>query len=1165
MKKLNPGQTYEADTQTTQTMDQYGNVTQVQVYSFGWGSVGSLARTYTNFYLYQNNSAYVPYYIFNRLLASTVTDGTNSATLASNVYDGGTLASVTGAYEHDSTYGTSLIYRGNVTSSTTPTTITTNAYDMTGNVTTTTVNGVATTVTSSSSTNYAAPTQVTTIPQQSSNMTWNTFLGLSSAAGPNGDTGAITYDANARPLTSTSPYGALTYYTYNDSASTPNKVAMTDSHGVQTFMDGFGRTTQTNTGSGNNTSIATVVSTVNTLYAPCGCSPLGKMSQQSQPFAPGATPAYTTYHYDASGRTTSVVLPDNMSTTTYLYEGNTVIVTDPAGNQKSFTMDPFGNLFYVTETDPALGTVATSYSYDVLNHLTQVYMPRGTNHQIRTFNYNSANTVTGFLQSATYPEIAPGSVSYTYNTGTTNTLKSKTDAKNNTLAYAYDGYNRLTSVSVSGSAIRTYSYDTMPSSMDPTGQFLKYGSGRLTAIQYPTQPGDVQLNEMYSYTQAGPAAIKRIQANEPYTYQDELGHYHSTTLTANLDTSFGYNGEGGITSISYPSTVQLLAVTPGPSYNYSYDSMYRLSGMTDSNSNTIVNGVTYNAANQMLTMTTNGYIEETRTYNSLNQLATVNVLNNAYGPQENRTYNYPAGANNGKISSMYNAISGETITYAYDSLNRLATASDCALPSGCTQQQLQWGEQYGFDSFGNLLSKTPTAGSGPSLSQAVNAANQITNQSYDANGNTLSVTNNGLNYNLGYDAENRLSSATPNNETYIFYGYDGQNHRLWNWSGSTNTFGNATNYTINIFSPSGQNLASYTLTPGGQTSTQGITTPMMQVSGGSNGPYFGSRLLGTLDRLGSTVSNSPSVVDYFPWGEARGSANTANGWAFATYWYDTFTGLDYANNRYYSNIGGRFMTPDPYTASGGPADPQSWNQYSYTRGDPVNRYDPGGLQDEEPGSCDPSDPNCTGILYCPNGTPILIGGTCPNGAAPVVSNQRQPGQSAGNPNWGNTLLSLRTAEKTIQSATFSQQCLNDIHSIKNPDGSSLSTQQIREEAGSLTLVNGATSNDVVTLPLPNGQVFTGPVSQVFTPGNPNYQSGVKALTQTGTNTEYWAPNFSNGLNASYIAGSLMHEIIHNLGFGDTQIQSSIPGLTVSPYTSNISDKLATDCFGWTGN
>jgi hypothetical protein len=37
------------------------------------------------------------------------------------------------------------------------------------------------------------------------------------------------------------------------------------------------------------------------------------------------------------------------------------------------------------------------------------------------------------------------------------------------------------------------------------------------------------------------------------------------------------------------------------------------------------------------------------------------------------------------------------------------------------------------------------------------------------------------------------------------------------------------------------------------------------------------------------------------------------------------------------------MTPDPYRASGGAGNPQSWNRYSYVQGDPVNKGDPSGL------------------------------------------------------------------------------------------------------------------------------------------------------------------------------------------------------------------------------
>jgi YD repeat-containing protein len=335
---------------------------------------------------------------------------------------------------------------------------------------------------------------------------------------------------------------------------------MTDSHGTKTVMDGFGRTIQTVTGYGTATSITTVVSTVDIQYAPCGCSPLGKLSQQSQPYAPGGSDSWTVYHYDASGRTTSVVLPDS-STTTYLYQGNTAKVTDPAGKYKVFTMDAFGNLVVVSEPDPTLGTVTTSYSYDVLNHLTLVSMPRGSNTQTRTFNYNSGTTVTGFLQSATNPE--NGTVTYTYNSK--NLLATKTDAKSQELTYAYDGYNRLTSVSLippytcppppqscnppPPQVLRTYYYDTNP--LDSTG-FSQNIAGRLAAVQYPAQ-STIQMNDMYSYTAAGqlgaglPAA-KRLQVNQPVAYKNNNNQNEGENVVMNLDATYTYNGEGQMTA-----------------------------------------------------------------------------------------------------------------------------------------------------------------------------------------------------------------------------------------------------------------------------------------------------------------------------------------------------------------------------------------------------------------------------------------------------------------------------------------------------------------------------------------------------------------------------------------------------------------------------------------
>jgi YD repeat-containing protein len=336
---VDPGQPYAVQKQTVQTPDAYGNITQTQAWDYipatqSFGS--SPTRTTTNTYL--TNSNYTSAYIYNRLVTSTVTSGSNTAYLASNSYDGSALTNVTNMPEHDSAYTTSVVYRGNPTTITTPTSTVTQAYDIGGNVTGTTNNGVTSSVSTTSATNYAEPSSVTT-NALSTSMTWSGALAVTGVTDPNNDQATMAYDAISRPTTTTSPYGATTTYTYNDSASPPNHVATTNGHFVTTILDGFGRTVQKNTGYG--ASPGTLVSTVYTTYAPCGCSPLGKVSAVSQPWVSG-TVYSTTYTYDAMGRPTAIGAPDsttNPSTTKYAYKGNQVTVTDPANNSKIYTMD----------------------------------------------------------------------------------------------------------------------------------------------------------------------------------------------------------------------------------------------------------------------------------------------------------------------------------------------------------------------------------------------------------------------------------------------------------------------------------------------------------------------------------------------------------------------------------------------------------------------------------------------------------------------------------------------------------------------------------------------------------------------------------------------------------------------------------------------------------
>lgn len=178
-----------------------------------------------------------------------------------------------------------------------------------------------------------------------------------------------------------------------------------------------------------------------------------------------------------------------------------------------------------------------------------------------------------------------------------------------------------------------------------------------------------------------------------------------------------------------------------------------------------------------------------------------------------------------------------------------------------------------------------------------------------------------------------------------------QNKRIFAWAEALEANGNPDQYQLIFYAPNGQRLGGYLI----NASFDGVSKVTLLVTSLNNHSYFGSRRLDTEDRLSS-------VGNYYPYGEEKGSSNPSNdNYKFATYWRDSLTGLDYADQRYYANQFGRFMTPDPYRATtesvNNPSDPDSWNKYAYVGGDPINRFDPVGncwhqAPDLPPESCD---------------------------------------------------------------------------------------------------------------------------------------------------------------------------------------------------------------------
>ncbi len=470
----------------------------------------------------------------------------------------------------------------------------------------------------------------------------------------------------------------------------------------------------------------------------------------------------------------------------------------------------------------------------------------------------------------------------------------------------------------------TYIYDT--NSLDTSHTFSNYTSGRLAAVQYgpvntsTTNPNHTYLPtfaEWYNYQLSGLVATKRLQVLQP--------NYGITTPQAiNFDGAYTYDtgGEGKILSVQYPST----SAGSGSKYTYSFDSMYRPVGMTDQNSNTDVSNVTYNPANQLLSINYFGS-SETRTYNSLNQLTAVT------GPGISKTYTYTAGANIGKISSQTDALSGETVQYVYDSLNRLTSAT--------TTAGTAWSQTFTYDPFGNLTAKTGTGTAPPSIPVSAQAS------AVDLNGNVTGTQGSAY----VYDVENRMYeyySTTGTGVAPAYYAYDTQNRRVWQWNGSTYASPYSTtpnSYTVYFYGVNGKQLAAYTLTAAVVWQGNKIQSLTMNSAVLTQDAYFGGRRLAGLDRVGSATQVGSQNVSFYPYGEDKGTPGANDTWKFGTYLRDSATGLDYAMNRYYSSGSGRFMSPDPYMNSAGPGDPQRWNRYTYTRNDSVNRLDPTGRDD----------------------------------------------------------------------------------------------------------------------------------------------------------------------------------------------------------------------------
>jgi RHS repeat-associated protein len=714
------------------------------------------------------------------------------------------------------------------------------------------------------------------------------------------------------------------------------------------------------------------------------------------PTTTGGVNEQTTITYDSSHRVTSLTRligpkSTDLATTRLSYVSSTETqVADPNTDQ----------------TQPVANVPHTTYTLDSQLRVTKVTDPAGNNQSISYTPFNDVATYTdavGGQTTNTYPSSVNGgesltnskspmgaSVSLAYaNAATTSNPtanfqpSSSTDAQTNATAYTYNGPGNLASAKDALAAVASVGYNgdgTVKSSTDPkngtNSTTYAYNSDKqLTSVTPPTG------NALAPYT---------------FTY-DAFGRPLTTTDGVSRETTFGYDADGRVTSVSFNDGT----ITVG----YTYDGSGNLISRTDGSGTTTY---TYDLANRLLTRAnTAGGKTLTYTYDPVGNLTSVSdgrgVTSYSYDSRNllstmtasnGPLYTFGYDADGRRTATFFNTVTGNatwaarTLT-SYDKSGRIArittalnstpsnlvfdtsycyspfvSGQSCPTGSSSTDTELL---RYSTD---NLTGKVSVYSydKGNRLTQATNIGGHAYGYGYDADGNRTSVTTDGATtQSLSYNSANQISSSG--------YSYDGAGNMTAAPGGTSYSYNAAeqmTSSTVNgttsahVYAGVGQReltsagsnqfvwgrpdqygqpwLQSFNTGGASQVFVErdGLGTPLGLHTGG-NDSYLVPDNLGSVVAVVNTAGTVAARYSYDPYGNAvsvdESGLSQPNIVRYTGGAFDQATGLTKLGQRYYNPALGAFTQQDANQIL---ANPQNGNLYAYAGDDPTNNTDPSG-------------------------------------------------------------------------------------------------------------------------------------------------------------------------------------------------------------------------------
>jgi RHS repeat-associated protein len=435
--------------------------------------------------------------------------------------------------------------------------------------------------------------------------------------------------------------------------------------------------------------------------------------------------------------------------------------------------------------------------------------------------------------------------------------------------------------------------------------------------------------ESFTYTATGKRATM-ADASGTTTYGYDTRDRLVTKATPEGSLSYSYDAAGDVKTIQSSNA-------GGASMAYGYDALDRLNAVTDANGATTYS---YDAVGNLGTVTYPNGVAHSYTYDTRNRLTNLGVRGTVNGaPGAIASYGYTLDAAGHRTSVT--ELSGRKVNYGYDSIYRLTSETISSDPNA-----MNGAVSCVYDAVGNRTQKTSTLPGYPGGLSNYNANDELTTDTYDADGNT--TASQGLGY--AYDFENRLVQAGAG----ISIVYDGDGNRV-----SKTVTGVTTKYLVDDLNPTGyaqvvDELQSTTVI---RTYSWGLDLISEVFPAGSPLATGHSPLsYYVFDGHGSVralTNSSGAVTDSYDF-DAFGvlihssttlSSPTPNNYLFAGEQFDPDLNLYYNRARYLNINTGRFWTMD--TEEGQDRDPLSLHKYLYAEGDSVDNVDTSGNEIDE--------------------------------------------------------------------------------------------------------------------------------------------------------------------------------------------------------------------------